>query len=71
MSAHSTNVGKLVFLRVRCAPADLCDGFIIVFKIVQYWTETPAESVYVRPREEILVWLNKSWLVQNRIAIGR
>ena len=29
------------------------DGSIIVFKIVQFWTETPAESVYVKLREEI------------------
>ena len=53
MSAHSIECSEAGVPRVRCAPADLYHGSIIVFKIVQFWTETPAESVYVKLREEI------------------
>jgi hypothetical protein len=62
---------EAVFLGFAARRQISADGSIIVFKIVQFWTETPAESVYVKLREEILELLNKSRLVQDRIAIGR
>jgi hypothetical protein len=45
---YSINAGKLVFLGFAALRQISADGSIIVFKIVQFWTETPAESVYVK-----------------------
>ena len=48
MSAHSINAGKLVFLGVAALQQISANSSIIVFKNVQFWTEPPAESVYVK-----------------------
>jgi hypothetical protein len=42
MNAHSINSGKLVFLGFAARRQVAAGGSIIVFKIVQFWTETAA-----------------------------
>ena len=54
MSAHSINAGKLVFLGFAALQQI---GSIIFSKSSNFGRKTYAESVYAKPREEILAWL--------------